>query len=187
MMSCIDGSPRRPRTGTERCSASSASPPRRAKSPFPRCEHESAESTRITAGGPWRRPAPRSAEGLRRPRLRGPSGRGDRPHLYRHRGRVSEVAGLRVEDANLDQLTLLLVQTKGRAPRFVGIGNRTAKALDRYLRVRRAHPEAHTENLWLGSRGPMTPSGIRQLTRRRAAQAGLEHLHPHQFRHTFAH
>lgn len=101
--------------------------------------------------------------------------------------RLSEVAGLRVEDVDLDQLTLLLIQTKGRAPRFVGIGNRTAKALDRYVRVRRAHPDAHTDALWLGSRGPMTPSGIRQVTRRRAAQAGLEHLHPHQFRHTFAH
>jgi site-specific recombinase XerD len=101
--------------------------------------------------------------------------------------RLSEVAGLRVEDVDLDQLTLLLIQTKGRAPRYVGIGNRTAKAIDRYLRVRRAHPEAHTEALWLGTRGALTPSGLRQVTRRRAAQAGLEHLHPHQFRHTFAH
>jgi site-specific recombinase XerD len=101
--------------------------------------------------------------------------------------RLSEVAGLRVGDVDLDQLTLLLTQTKGRAPRLVGIGNRTAKALDRYMRMRRTHPEAFTEALWLGRRGVVTPSGIRQITRRRAGEAGLAHLHPHQFRHTFAH
>jgi integrase len=101
--------------------------------------------------------------------------------------RLSEVAGLRVKDVDLDGLALLLTQTKGRAPRYVGVGNRTAKALDRYLRARRTHPEAHVEALWLGTKGPLTPSGIRQIARRRAAEAGLEHLHPHQFRHTFAH
>jgi integrase len=33
----------------------------------------------------------------------------------------------------------------------------------------------------------MTPSGIAQMMRRRATQAGVGHIHPHQFRHTFAH
>jgi site-specific recombinase XerD len=101
--------------------------------------------------------------------------------------RLSEVTGLRVEDVDLDQLTLLLTQTKGRAPRYVGTGNRTAKAIDRYLRMRRSHPDAHIDALWLGRRGAVTPSGVRQIARRRAKEAGLEHLHPHQFRHTFAH
>jgi integrase len=101
--------------------------------------------------------------------------------------RLAEVAGLRVGDADLDQLTVLLTHTKGRAPRHVGIGNRTARALDRYLRLRRGHAQALLDELWLGTKGPLTPSGIRQIARRRATQAGLEHLHPHQFRHTFAH
>jgi integrase len=30
-------------------------------------------------------------------------------------------------------------------------------------------------------------SGIAQIVRRRGLQAGIEGLHPHQFRHTFAH
>jgi integrase len=94
--------------------------------------------------------------------------------------RLAEVAGLRVPDLDLDQLTLLLTQTKGRAPRHVGIGNRTARALDRYLRRRRGHTQAFRDELWLGSKGPLTASGIRQIARRRAAQAGLEHLHPHR-------
>jgi hypothetical protein len=33
----------------------------------------------------------------------------------------------------------------------------------------------------------MTDNGIGQMLRCRAKQAGLEHLHPHVFRHTFAH
>ena len=37
------------------------------------------------------------------------------------------------------------------------------------------------------AREPMTPSGIAQMLRRRATQAGIGHIHPHQFRHTFAH
>jgi integrase len=32
----------------------------------------------------------------------------------------------------------------------------------------------------------MTPSGIRQMIGRRGLQAGVDGVHPHQFRHTFA-
>jgi len=41
--------------------------------------------------------------------------------------------------------------------------------------------------LWLGRSGAMGTSGIAQMLRRRATQAGLDHLNPHQFRDTFAH
>jgi integrase len=33
----------------------------------------------------------------------------------------------------------------------------------------------------------MTESGIAQMVRRRGREVGIEALHPHQFRHTFAH
>lgn len=33
----------------------------------------------------------------------------------------------------------------------------------------------------------MTDSGARQLLERRCAEAGIPPIHPHQFRHTFAH
>ena len=35
--------------------------------------------------------------------------------------------------------------------------------------------------------GPMTDSGVRQMMERRGRQAGIEGLHPHRFRHQFAH
>jgi site-specific recombinase XerD len=96
--------------------------------------------------------------------------------------RLSEIANLRMENVDLDDQTLTVVG-KGSRVRVLPIGAKTVKAIDRYLRVRRSDlPE-----FWLGSKGPMTPSGVAQMIRRRATQAGLGHVHPHQFRHTFAH
>jgi integrase len=48
-------------------------------------------------------------------------------------------------------------------------------------------PRVSGEALWMGLKGPMTASGIRQMVKRRARQAGIGDVHPHQRRHTFAH
>jgi site-specific recombinase XerD len=73
---------------------------------------------------------------------------------------------------------------KGRRPRALPIGRKTAQALDRYLRAREGHRLAHLPHLWVGGNGPMTPSGIYQVVHDRAA--GLLAMHPHQLRHAFA-
>ena len=99
--------------------------------------------------------------------------------------RRSEIAGLRVGDVDLDE-NMVVVMGKGRRPRACEIGHKTAQALDRYLRARSTQREAEREELWLGREGPMTGSGIYQVVRDRGREAGLE-LHPHLFRHTFAH
>ena len=39
---------------------------------------------------------------------------------------------------------------------------------------------------WLGTKGPLTESGINQILKRRGRDAGIE-LHAHMFRHSFAH
>ena len=39
---------------------------------------------------------------------------------------------------------------------------------------------------WEKNKGPLTDSGIAQVIRRRAQEAAIGHVHPHQFRHTFA-
>jgi site-specific recombinase XerD len=96
--------------------------------------------------------------------------------------RLSEIANLRMENVDLDDQTLTVVG-KGSRVRVLPIGAKTVKAIDRYLRVRRSD----LAELWIGGKGPMTPSGIAQMIRRRASQAGIGHIHPHQFRHTFAH
>ena len=100
--------------------------------------------------------------------------------------RRAECALLKVDDIDLDEC-VARVLGKGRRRRVCPFGRKTTQALDRYLRVRATHREAGREELWLGHAGPMTPSGIYQVVRDRALQAGLGKLSPHQFRHTFAH
>ncbi len=102
--------------------------------------------------------------------------------------RLAEVAGLRIDDAGfaLDNGTLTVIG-KGSRKRDLPIGRATIKALDRYLRERAHRPDAGSPRLWLGRKGHLTESGITQVVRRRGRQAGIDGLHPHQFRHTFAH
>lgn len=106
--------------------------------------------------------------------------------------RVSEVSGMTVDD--VDQvLDLVRLLGKGGRVRVIPYGSKTGQALYRYLRVRRDHPLAqegsgHSEALWFGARGkPLTASGLYQMLERRAKQAGIGHIHPHQLRHTSAH
>jgi integrase len=100
--------------------------------------------------------------------------------------RLGEMAGIRVDDLSLDE-GAVLVYGKGDRARWVSFGDRTTVALDRYLRERMRHRGAERPELWLGPRGPLTDSGISQVLRRRAKLAGVDDLHPHRFRHTFAH
>ena len=107
-------------------------------------------------------------------------------------GRLAEITNLKLDDVDLE-LGLLHVLGKGRRPRILSIGKRTSRALDRYLRVRTQHREARTDSLWLGRGGgqrhgaAMTTSGLRQVVWRRASEAGLGRVHPHQLRHSWAH
>ena len=100
--------------------------------------------------------------------------------------RLAELTFLTLEDLDLDQ-QVAHVLGKGGRHRACVFGDKTALALRRYLRERDRHPRRAAGELWLGPKGPLTPNGVRQMVRRRAAEAGLGHVHPHQLRHTFAH
>ena len=101
--------------------------------------------------------------------------------------RRAELAGLGTEDVNIE-LREAYVLGKGRKRRIVPFGHQTARALDRYERARRSHKNAHLPAYWLSDkRGAMTNNGIDQVIRRRGRAAGIQDLHPHMFRHTFAH
>jgi site-specific recombinase XerD len=100
--------------------------------------------------------------------------------------RLGEISGMAVEDVDWEQ-DCLMVMGKGRRGRAAPFGAKTADALRRYLRARLRHPKAGTtEALWLSRQGAMTPSGIAQMLERRGAQAGVEDVHPHRFRHSAA-
>lgn len=101
--------------------------------------------------------------------------------------RVAELCGLTLDTVDLDN-GLALVTGKGRKVRPVYFGARTARALDRYKRIRARHRWAHLDALFLGQRGRLTEDGVRELVRVRGEAAGIrERLHPHRFRHTWAH
>lgn len=101
--------------------------------------------------------------------------------------RVSELCGIRTVTANELDAGMLIVRGKGDKVRPVYFATRTAQALDRYLRVRSTSRWAHLDALFLSQRGALSPDGARDVVRRRGVQAGIEGLHPHRFRHTFAH
>ena len=100
--------------------------------------------------------------------------------------RVSELCGMTLEALDMDQ-GMLMVTGKRRKMRPVYFSSRTGQALDRYVRVRAVARHAHSPMVWLGERGPLTPDGVRERLKVRCALAGIEHINPHRFRHTFAH
>jgi site-specific recombinase XerD len=107
--------------------------------------------------------------------------------------RLSELAGLQVSDVDLRDRIMFVAgkasRRSGPRHRAVPLGVKAARALDRYLRERRRHPYADTPRLWLGSRGrpALSADGVDAMLKRRGAEAGITDLHPHAFRHTWAH
>jgi site-specific recombinase XerD len=106
--------------------------------------------------------------------------------------RRAEIAGLQVDDIEFDVRVsrdqevagVAYVTGKGDRRRTVAFGRNTAKAIDRYLRAR---PKTESPWLWLGRKGRLTDTGVSQMLRRRAREAGIGDIHAHLFRHTFAH
>ena len=68
-------------------------------------------------------------------------------------------------------------------------GRHAAWALDRYVTEQARHRLADLPDLWLGEKGkgPTTASGIYQMIERRGTAIGVDHLHPHVLRHSWAH
>lgn len=117
--------------------------------------------------------------------------------------RVAEAAGMDVDDVDLDAC-VARVLGKGRKPRAVPFGDKTAAALERYLKARATYVREKTFHFktadgamaritategpfWVGIRGKFGADGIEQMFDRRCQEAKVAPVHPHQFRHTFSH
>jgi site-specific recombinase XerD len=101
--------------------------------------------------------------------------------------RRAEVLGLCLEAVDLDT-GRLTVTGKGSRTRDVQVGVVTIRAVDRYLRARGKHAAGKRPELWLGRKGPLRESGLAELVRDRGREAGIPgRLHPHLFRHAYAH
>lgn len=99
--------------------------------------------------------------------------------------RRGEMVNLRVADVDTTRGVLLLRGKTGS--RFSPIGDRAQLAINRYLYSRQKHSHASLDALWLTGRGEMSAATLRWVIDNRCKKAGIPHIHPHQFRHTFAH
>jgi site-specific recombinase XerD len=102
--------------------------------------------------------------------------------------RAGEAVALEVADVDLDAGMATIVRGKGGKGRRVAFGPQTARAVDRYLRLRRAHRLAGETRLWLADNGrSFRYDGLRKALVGRAELAGIKNFHPHVLRHTAAH
>jgi integrase/recombinase XerC len=107
--------------------------------------------------------------------------------------RLSEVAGLGVEDIDLAQ-DVAYATGKGNRPRVLSFGDGTGAALERYLRARKRLSVGDEPALWLSGKRygtplrhrPLSPNAMHQMLKRRCADAEIPELHMHLFRHTAA-
>jgi len=102
--------------------------------------------------------------------------------------RAGEVVAIELVDVDLPGGLVIIRRGKGGKGRVVPFGPATAQAIDRYLRLRRAHRLAATPALWLGDRGKgFSYDALHKTLAVRAAAAGIVGFHPHLLRHTAAH
>ena len=103
--------------------------------------------------------------------------------------RVGGMAGMLTANVTLPKRTIKVI-LKGGDELILPLGQKSAAAVDRYLRARARHPRARSPYLWLGVKGHgidhFGVSGIQAMLSRRGKQAGIPGLTPHFFRRTFA-
>jgi integrase/recombinase XerC len=100
--------------------------------------------------------------------------------------RASECVSIRLDDVDWEHRRVRVLHGKGQKQRWVGIGERTVTALEDYIQRFRGGAAGC---LFLGSRSgaPIkTAHGLHVIFQRIALASGVEGVHPHRFRHTFA-
>jgi integrase/recombinase XerD len=101
--------------------------------------------------------------------------------------RSGDIVGMMKSDVDLPHGVVTIRRGKGGKGRIIAFGPQTARALDRYLRMRRSHTLADTPNMWLGDRGrTFAYGGLAATLKWRAKLAGIEGFYPHLTRHTAA-
>ena len=122
-----------------------------------------------------------------------------RPFPYRDRAmlelfyasglRISELAGARLENLNLQE-RIIRVIGKGSKTRLVPVGRIACEAIDRYLTQERAHlvGKKTGNEVFLSRQGKkLTTQRIWQILKEIAAATGFEtNVYPHLLRHSFA-
>jgi site-specific recombinase XerD len=97
--------------------------------------------------------------------------------------RVSELTGLTVQDVNLGDLSVHVKNGKGGKERTVYINDLARTHLQAYLGER----DLVESNLFLNKRREqLNAGGVRHILNEIGKRAGVDNVHPHRFRRTFA-
>ena len=106
--------------------------------------------------------------------------------LYSSGLRVSEIAGLNMEDVNTKE-GLVKVRGKGKKERILPVGSKAIYAIKSYL-VEKILLKRKDKALFLNNRGrPLSDRGVRRIVVKYAKMIGIGgRIGPHTLRHTFA-
>ncbi|MFM8697111.1 MAG: tyrosine recombinase [Phycisphaerales bacterium] len=111
--------------------------------------------------------------------------------MYASGLRASEVGALKLSDFDRDEL-ILKVTGKGNKQRLVPVGKPAAAILERYLAECRPQLARHDDRrdkfrILLSAHGrPLERVTVWQIVKRAARTAGIQGVHPHLLRHSFA-
>ena len=96
--------------------------------------------------------------------------------------RVAELCSVKVEDVvGGDHI---IITGKGSKERVIRLGNVASQAVRRWLRRR---GRSQVPELFITVRNsPLTAAAVKQVFKRRGAEAGIAHAHPHKMRRSFA-
>lgn len=104
--------------------------------------------------------------------------------------RCSEIVQLNLDDLDLEGHRLRILHGKGNKQRVVPFADRCANALSDYLLERGGEPGplfvVGTQHRELRSGIALRPNGLKQMLRRLGKRTGIQKVHAHRFRHTFA-
>lgn len=95
--------------------------------------------------------------------------------------RIGEVCRLKTESIDFQRLELTVLG-KGNKERVVYLTEVAAASLKKYLSGR----TDNDDHLFTGTRGPLTPQGVRFLFTQLSKRSGVPNVHPHRFRRTLA-
>lgn len=106
--------------------------------------------------------------------------------LYSSGLRVSELAGLNIDDINIKE-SLVKIRGKGRKERILPVGSKAIDAVKTYM-IERILQKAKDRALFLNRGGKrLTDRGVRRVVVKYARAAAISgHIGPHTLRHSFA-
>lgn len=103
--------------------------------------------------------------------------------------RISEAVAIQFDDIECSRRSIRIARTKGNHPRLVFMDRLTFAALNRYLEEERGQLFPEVSAVFIAFKGkargqPLAVNALQKLVKYYAEKCGLDHLHPHLFRHT---